>query len=218
MIRPRACPAPAIGSYGVTPRRSSITSRESATSAAQRPASSNASTMRSVMGAGQRAMGQYGLPRRGARLAQGCPPKAPCLKNLATQSDGNDGHGKSFSINKSRLRSAPSTAMRAARSPSSSELCAATRQRKDSMSSGSEAALSRIQNLYHKRPKMPEKPNDSMLFQPASWGCQLRTGARQSMPSSSIASCAADRDTVPVAAIGQMKRPFSRRLANKHRP
>src|SRR5207253_8954293 len=45
-----------------------------------------------------------------------------------------------------------------------------------------------------------------------------RTGARQSMPSSSIASSAADRDTVPVAAIGQMKRPFSRRLANKHRP
>jgi hypothetical protein len=60
---------------------------------------------------------------------------------------------------------------------------------------------------------MPEKPSNSMLFQPASWGCQL-----QSMPSSSIASCAADRDTVPVAAIGQMKRPFSRRLANKHRP
>src|SRR5207237_1819320 len=54
--------------------------------------------------------------------------------------------------------------MRAARLASSSERCAATRRRKDSMSSGSEAALSGTQNLYHKRPKMPEKPNDSMLF------------------------------------------------------
>jgi hypothetical protein len=32
------------------------------------------------------------------------------------------------------------------------------------MSSGSEAALSGTQNLYHKMPKMPEKPGDSMLF------------------------------------------------------
>ena len=59
--------------------------------------------------------------------------------------------------------------------------------------------------------------NQRVIY-PASSGRQLLIGARQSMPSSSIANCAADIDTVPVVAIGQMKRPFSKRLANKHRP
>jgi hypothetical protein len=72
MICPRACPALAIGSYGVIRPPTSITSRGSATSAAQRPASSNASTMRSVRGAGRRGMGNRGsraAPHHGCELA-----------------------------------------------------------------------------------------------------------------------------------------------------
>lgn len=38
------------------------------------------------------------------------------------------------------------------------------------------------------------------------------------MPSSSIESCAALKDTVPLSARGHTKRPRSRRLANRHRP
>src|SRR5450830_545934 len=47
---------------------------------------------------------------------------------------------------------------------------------------------------------------------------QVRTGWRQSMPSSSIDSCACVSMTVPLAACGQMKRPRSSRLASRHRP
>jgi hypothetical protein len=66
MIRPRACPALAIGSYGATPHRSSITFRASVTSAARRPASSYASRRRSVKSVGQRTMGSRPEPRRPA--------------------------------------------------------------------------------------------------------------------------------------------------------
>jgi hypothetical protein len=69
MIRPLACPAPARGSYGVTPPPTSITLRGSVPSAARRPASSYASTMRSVKGATQRAMGSRDRP---ASPASGC--------------------------------------------------------------------------------------------------------------------------------------------------
>ena len=43
-------------------------------------------------------------------------------------------------------------------------------------------------------------------------GAALRTGRRQSIPSSSIASCAGVSDTTPLVARGQMKRPRSMRF------
>ncbi len=55
-------------------------------------------------------------------------------------------------------------------------------------------------------------------FQAASSGRQLATGARQSSPSKSIDSCAADSLTEPSRVTGQMKRPRSSRLENRHRP
>ena len=53
---------------------------------------------------------------------------------------------------------------------------------------------------------------------PALSGFQLRCGARQSMPSSSIASCAAVRAILPSFAAGHTNRPFSRRFENRHAP
>src|SRR5450830_10752 len=52
----------------------------------------------------------------------------------------------------------------------------------------------------------------------ASVGCQVRTGILQSIPSSSMDSCAGLSETAPLSAWGQMKRPFSSRLANRHIP
>src|SRR5215469_16147004 len=49
-------------------------------------------------------------------------------------------------------------------------------------------------------------------------GACVRTGRRQSIPSSNIESCAGVRDTVPLVAWGQMNRPLSNLLANKHSP
>ncbi len=46
----------------------------------------------------------------------------------------------------------------------------------------------------------------------------VRTGCRQSIPSSNIDNCAALSDTLPLCACGQTKRPRSKRLAIKHRP
>ena len=43
-------------------------------------------------------------------------------------------------------------------------------------------------------------------------GHAVRIGLRQSMPSSSIESCARLNETAPFSACGQMKRPRSRRL------
>jgi hypothetical protein len=48
--------------------------------------------------------------------------------------------------------------------------------------------------------------------QTAICGVQLRTGRRQSMPSSNIDSCAGVSETVPLLACGQTKRPRSKRL------
>ena len=48
-------------------------------------------------------------------------------------------------------------------------------------------------------------------------GSHVRTGRRQSMPSSSIDSCARVSETVPLAACGHTKRPRSSRLANRHK-
>ncbi len=53
--------------------------------------------------------------------------------------------------------------------------------------------------------------------QPAIVGRSVRSGARQSIPSSSMTSWASVNAAAP-AVDGQMKRPFSRRLANRHRP
>ena len=49
-------------------------------------------------------------------------------------------------------------------------------------------------------------------------GFQVRSGRRQSMPSSSVDSCAWVSATEPLLACGQMKRPRSSRLACKHKP
>src|SRR5688572_28761207 len=49
-------------------------------------------------------------------------------------------------------------------------------------------------------------------------GALVRIGRRQSMPSSNIDNCARVSETVPLSAFGQMKRPRSSRLANKHNP
>ncbi len=54
--------------------------------------------------------------------------------------------------------------------------------------------------------------------QAACSGRQVRSGMRQSMPSSSIDNCAGLRLTLPPSAWGQMKRPFSRRLLSRHSP
>ena len=48
---------------------------------------------------------------------------------------------------------------------------------------------------------------------PALRGVQLRCGRRQSIPSSSIASCAGVRAILPSFADGHTNRPFSRRSA-----
>ncbi len=56
------------------------------------------------------------------------------------------------------------------------------------------------------------------LPQPAILGRSVRSGARQSMPSSSMASWAGVNAAAVPAVAGQTKRPFSRRLANRPRP
>src|SRR6202022_3550520 len=52
----------------------------------------------------------------------------------------------------------------------------------------------------------------------AELGRAVRVGGRQSMPSSSIDSCAGLRQMAPLSACGQMKRPFSSRFINRHSP
>jgi len=49
-------------------------------------------------------------------------------------------------------------------------------------------------------------------------GCHVRSGRRQSIPSSSIDNCAVLSKTVPVSACGQTNRPRSRRFVNRHMP
>jgi hypothetical protein len=48
-----------------------------------------------------------------------------------------------------------------------------------------------------------------------SCGSHVRSGRRQSMPSSSIDNCARVSETVPPVACGHTKRPRSSRLANR---
>jgi hypothetical protein len=59
---------------------------------------------------------------------------------------------------------------------------------------------------------------NTQLYQPAKLGCQLRTGARQSIPSSNMETCAGDKAIAPIAVTGQINLPFSSLLANKQRP
>jgi len=49
-------------------------------------------------------------------------------------------------------------------------------------------------------------------------GSQVRSGRRQSMPSSNIDNWARVRETVPLVACGHTKRPRSNRFANRHEP
>ena len=49
-------------------------------------------------------------------------------------------------------------------------------------------------------------------------GSQVRSGRRQSMPSSNIDNCARVRETVPLVACGHTKRPRSSHFANRHNP
>ena len=53
---------------------------------------------------------------------------------------------------------------------------------------------------------------------PAARGRQVRSGARQSIPSSSIDNCAGVRATFPSLPEGQTNRPFSRRFRNMQAP
>ena len=53
---------------------------------------------------------------------------------------------------------------------------------------------------------------------PAARGRHVRCGARQSIPSRSIASCAGVSATFPSFAEGQTNRPFSSRFRNMHAP
>jgi hypothetical protein len=50
------------------------------------------------------------------------------------------------------------------------------------------------------------------MFYTAMLGAAVRIGLRQSMPSSSIESCARLSETTPLSACGQTNRPRSRRL------
>ncbi len=56
------------------------------------------------------------------------------------------------------------------------------------------------------------------MFYTATEGALVLTGLRQSMPSSSIDSCARLNDTAPSSAFGQTKRPRSKRFANRQSP
>jgi hypothetical protein len=53
---------------------------------------------------------------------------------------------------------------------------------------------------------------------PAARGRHVRRGARQSIPSRSIDSCAGDNATLPSFAEGQTNRPFSSRFRNMQAP
>src|SRR6185503_7860833 len=64
----------------------------------------------------------------------------------------------------------------------------------------------------------PDKSKKYRSIYTAICGCQVRAGCLQSMPSSSIESCARVRETEPLSACGQTNRPRSRRLAKRHKP
>ena len=57
-----------------------------------------------------------------------------------------------------------------------------------------------------------------LLAYPAVSGRHVFCGVRQSIPSSNIASCADDIDTLPFFADGQTNLPRSSRLENRHAP
>src|SRR5205085_12346763 len=61
-------------------------------------------------------------------------------------------------------------------------------------------------------------PIHFVAAQPANIGCAVRTGRRQSRPSSSIDSCAGVSTATPSSARGHTKRPLSSLLANRHSP
>jgi hypothetical protein len=55
-------------------------------------------------------------------------------------------------------------------------------------------------------------PESKSRVYPAACGCHVRTGIRQSIPSSNMPSCAGVSATLPSAGEGHTKRPFSSRL------
>ncbi len=57
-----------------------------------------------------------------------------------------------------------------------------------------------------------------MLVYTAIGGAKVRSGLRQSIPSSSIDNCARVNATVPFSALGHTNRPRSNRLANRQSP
>ena len=61
-------------------------------------------------------------------------------------------------------------------------------------------------------------PESPCRTHPASRGRSVRNGARQSIPSNSMASCAGVSAAAAPPVVGQTNRPFSSRLANRHRP
>ena len=75
--------------------------------------------------------------------------------------------------------------------------------------------------LYRIAPECESINACIMIFTPdypAFKGRHVRCGMRQSMPSSSIASCADVRQTLPSLAAGQTNRPRSGRLENRQAP
>jgi len=66
--------------------------------------------------------------------------------------------------------------------------------------------------------KIPGKSIVDNSAYTASCGTCVRTGRRQSIPSSSIDSCAGVKDTVPLVACGQMNLPLSSLFAKRHDP
>ena len=61
-------------------------------------------------------------------------------------------------------------------------------------------------------------PREAPARYPASVGCHVGRGLRQSSPSVSIESCAGDSVIEPSFVAGHVKRPFSNRLANRQKP
>lgn len=68
------------------------------------------------------------------------------------------------------------------------------------------------QKTAHAKRKVPLCAKNVCAY-PALVGRQVYCGLRQSTPSSKQANCELVSDTVPSFADGQMKRPFSSRLA-----
>ena len=104
----------------------------------------------------------------------------------------------------------PAAASRSATAPSRSLSTANSAARKIAGSSGS-AAMSSAAAMPNRCPARRVAP--SRKCYPATCGRAVQAGIRQSIPSSSIASCAGVSDTAPSLVFGHTKRPRSSCLA-----